>query len=104
MTLRERVAAKLPRQLNPFTASNPMSWEDAAKISLVLTAAFYFIYFLPKYALWSQVTTDLGQFLWETLQFLGAGFFANFIGLTGLVKLTTKQAAKHDEKGAAVIR
>lgn len=61
----------------------PMSWEDAAKVSLILMIANVFIVFLPRYG-WKVISTDPAAFLFELLTFAGQSFIASFIALTGL--------------------
>ena len=71
------------KKLNPYEGSNPMTWDDAAKIAAVLALANFFIYFLIGYS-WPAIQGNYGTFLFDAFKFLGAAFFANFLALTGL--------------------
>ena len=66
-----------------------MTWEDAAKISLVLMLAQVFIGFLILYD-WSRVAADPLCFLWDLFKFAGASFFMTFLALTGLSRYASR--------------
>lgn len=81
----ERDDRKAQRAVRANLASrgNPMSWSDAASVSLVLTAAHVFIAFLTLYDL-TGILGDPASFAFNLLKFAGASFFGTFIALTGL--------------------
>lgn len=85
----------MPLKINPFATSNPMTWKEAAIISGVLTAGSFFTVFLVGYNLLG-VNEDLPQFCFAVIQFLGASFFTDFIGLAGLAQLTQKSVKNQD--------
>jgi len=62
-----------------------MSLQDAAKLSLILTAAQIFIGFLTIWS-WSQICQDPPNFLWELLRFSGATFFGFFLVISGIAR------------------
>lgn len=66
----------------------PMGWEDAAKVSVVLMLAQVFMAFLPLYG-YQTIMECLHCFCYDLLQFCGATFFASFIALTGLSHLAS---------------
>jgi hypothetical protein len=80
--------------INPFKNSNPMSWEDAAKLSAILSLAAFFTTFLLPYS-FSGIIKDLGQFCFEAVRFIGSVFFTNFITLAGLASYTKKETEKN---------
>lgn len=67
-----------------------MTWKDAAKVSLVLTLCSYFILFFVK-AEFVDVSGDLGQFCFDTVQWFLAVFCSNFAALTGLATYIQKK-------------
>ena len=83
-------------KLNPFESSNPMSWQDAAKVSLVLAAAVYCTAFLLHYDL-VAILGDVPCFVFESMKFLFSTFFTNFIALAGLSQY--EQRKTKDEGG-----
>ena len=66
-----------------------MSWEDAAKVSLLLMLAQVFIGFLTLYD-WGKVAADPMCFFWDLFKFAGASFFVTFLALTGLSRYASK--------------
>ena len=60
-----------------------MSWEDAAKVSLIITVAQIFVVFLTVYD-WVNISADPNSFLFNLFKFIGVSFFTTFIALTGL--------------------
>jgi hypothetical protein len=68
---------------NPAGRGTPMSWRDAAAVSLVLTAGHVFIAFLTLYDL-TGILGDPASFAFNLFKFAGASFFGTFITLTGL--------------------
>ena len=76
---------------NPLdhNSENPMNWKDAAVVSLILTLATYFTVFLPT---WTILKIELAtlEFVYATIQFVGASFFTQFIALAGLHAVTKK--------------
>ena len=69
----------------PQVTEEPMSWEDAAKIALIITIAQIFGAFLTLYD-WSKIVNNPEIFLFDLFKFAGASFFTTFIALTGLAK------------------
>lgn len=86
----------MPTKLNPFVNSNPMSWEDAAKISLILTAAKFFIVFMPIWG-YQECVTNLGHFVFEAIIFFGGAFFTDFVVLAGLTKYISDKSKEEAE-------
>ena len=62
-----------------------MSWEDAAKVSLVITITQIFIAFLTIYE-WDSISVDPSSFLFNLFKFVGITFFGTFTALTGLAR------------------
>ena len=79
--------------INPFKNSNPMSWEEAAKLSAILGAAQFFTIFLLPYSL-TGIREAVGDFCFSAVRFYGVTFFTNFISLTGLTVYTKKEEQK----------
>ena len=79
---------RLKRDNNTESGVN-MSWEYAAKISLILTLAQIFIAFLTLYN-WNKVVSDPTSFLFDLFKFSGASFFGTFIAITGLTRYFTE--------------
>jgi len=69
----------------PIIKEEPMSWEDAAKIALIITLAQIFGTFLTLYD-WSKIINNPEIFCFDLFKFAGASFFTTFIALTGLAK------------------
>ena len=63
----------------------PMTWEDAAKIAIIITLAQIFGTFLTLYD-WSKIVNSPEIFCFDLFKFAGASFFTTFIALTGLAK------------------
>lgn len=78
-------------KINPFNNSNPMSWQDATKVSAVLAVAAFFTVFLLPYT-YSAIKLALGDFIFNAICFFGSSFFTNFVVLAGLTQLTKKKA------------
>lgn len=72
-----------------------MTWEEATKLSLILTVAAFFSTFLLPYS-WIGLKENIGQFLFEAVRFLGTVFFTNFASLAGITVL--QQKSKTEEK------
>jgi len=83
------VLVENPESGDYVKTEEPMSWEDAAKISLVIMLAQIFMVFLPKYD-WSKVSVEFASFLFDLFTFAGGSFFAAFIALTGLARYFSK--------------
>lgn len=81
------------KTLNPFNSSNPMTWEDAAKVSFILAVASYFTAFLLPYN-WTTISAGYAEFIFLSVRFLGSVFFTNFIALAGLSKFTESKATE----------
>ena len=62
-----------------------MSWEDAAKVSLVITITQIFVVFLTVYE-WSSISSDPSSFMFNLFKFIGITFFGTFAALTGLAR------------------
>lgn len=78
---------------NPLNHQEGMRWTDAAVVALVLTAATFFTVFLPTWSM-EDIKVRTFEFAFACLQFIGAGFFTQFIALAGLHKLTEKKTEK----------
>lgn len=74
-------------KINPFEHSNPMSWKDAVKVSVVLTLAIYFTTFLTLWG-FHTIQSDVSKFCYDSFVFLGGGILTQFIVLAGLAKFT----------------
>ena len=74
-------------KINPFANSNPMSWKDAARVSLILTTAVYFTAFLLPFDI-DSIMCEYYAFIFESIKFYGSVFFTNFIALAGLAQYT----------------
>jgi len=66
----------------------PMSWVDAAKVSLVIMLAQIFMVWLPRHQ-WPITCWE--AFCFDLLCFAGQAFFATFIALTGLSRIATRK-------------
>ena len=66
-----------------------MSWEDAAKVSLVITVTQIFVVFLTVYE-WSSISSDPSSFMFNLFKFIGITFFGTFAALTGLARYFSK--------------
>jgi len=66
-----------------------MSWEDAAKVSLVITVTQIFVAFLTVYD-WTAISVDPSAFLFNLFKFVGVTFFGTFAALTGLARSFSK--------------
>ena len=73
------------------------TWQDAAKIALILTIAALFTTYLTDWTA-TTITEAPIEFMVGIFKFFGAAFFTNFIALAGLNKLTQK---KDEENGPA---
>ena len=62
-----------------------MSWEDAAKVSIVITITQIFVVFLTIYE-WNTISMDPSAFLFNLFKFIGIAFFGTFAALTGLAR------------------
>lgn len=80
-------------RINPFANSNPMTWQDAAKVSAILTATAYFITFLVPYS-FETVKAEFFQFLFDSFKCAGGLFLSNFVALAGLAEMTKKANKK----------
>ena len=82
--------------INPFKNSNPMTWQDAAKVSVVLTAGALFTqFFLPIGFV--DITDEPFVVCFNLVKFAGSTFFTNFIALAGLAGLTHAKEEAEDE-------
>lgn len=63
----------------------PMSWKDAAKVSIVITITQIFVAFLTVYE-WNAISADPSAFLFNLFKFVGITFFGTFVALTGLAR------------------
>ena len=83
------VLVKNPNSEEYITKKEPMSWEDAAKISLVIMLAHIFMTFLTLYD-WGRIVNNPEAFLFDLFKFAGTMFFGTFIVLTGLSRYFSK--------------
>lgn len=77
--------AKLSNSNDSAPTQSSMSYKDAAIVSLILAIGAYFIGFLAGFG-YSDLT-NWGEFCFDSIKFIGAIFFTDFIALTGLSKL-----------------
>jgi hypothetical protein len=91
------VKIKLLMKINPFKNSNPMSWQDASKVSAVLSAAMVFTTFLPSYD-FGTIVGESAKFGFELACFFGRCFFTDFISLAGLAQIV-KQSNNNSNGG-----
>jgi hypothetical protein len=69
--------------MNTNPKNSLMSFKDAMGISGILTTARFFSVFLPLYTV-GAIKGDPYSFCFALVQFLGSGFFSDFLLLTGL--------------------
>ena len=85
---------KFIREINgdgkPIVKEEPMTWRDAAKVSLILMIANTFTLWLPNKPI-PTCEAELYEFLYTTFIFLGQSFFTAFVSLTGLALLYSKK-------------
>jgi len=62
-----------------------MSWRDAALVSVVIMLAAYFLQFLVPIT-YEQIAANPGEFVYNSLRFLGTTFFGSLAALKGLSK------------------
>ena len=86
-------------KINPFKNSNPMTFEEAAKLAAILAAAQFFTIFLAPYSL-TGIREAMGDFCFNCVKFYGITFFTNFISLTGLTAYISKGEEKKSVNGA----
>ncbi len=70
--------------------AQPMSWRDAAIVALILTFGQTFIVFMPMYG-YVSFSKDVPSFLFELVKFMGQSWFASFLALSGLSRLTASR-------------
>ena len=61
----------------------PMSWEDAAKLALIITLTQIFVAFLTLWP-WDQLIAQPEIFVWDLIRFSGATFLVTFGSLIGI--------------------
>ena len=79
--------------INPFNAGNPMSWRDAATISLIAAFAVWILTFLVN-ATMGQIRADPEEFAFEAVKAYAIAWAGNFITLAGLSELVKKVESK----------
>jgi len=67
-----------------------MTWQEAGKLSVVLTFASFFTTFLIPYDI-SSIQCAPFQFCFEAVRFFGGVFFTNFVAIAGLAKYNQKK-------------
>ena len=85
-------------KINPFANSNPMTWKDAARVSIVLSTAVYFTAFLLPYDI-ASIMAEYHSFCFESIKFYGSVFFTNFIALAGLAQYTKGKTTDDNSTG-----
>jgi len=73
--------------VNPLASNDgaTMSWRDAALVSVVIMLAAYFLQFLVPIT-YEQIAANPGEFVYNSLRFLGTTFFGSLAALKGLSK------------------
>jgi len=66
-----------------------MTLKDAAVISGILAVANYFVGFLVGYS-YVDVKGAFGDFVFESVKYLGGAFFTTLVTLAGLEQLTKR--------------
>ena len=87
------MVSTLKLNINPFDAENPMSWRDAATISLIAAFAVWILTFLVN-ATMGQIRADPEEFVFEAVKAYAIAWAGNFITLAGLSQLVEKVRAE----------
>ena len=77
-------------RLNPFNKSNPMSWQDAAKVSAIIMLTNFFTVYLVDHGIAALQENPLA-WAFNAFVFLGRVFLTTFVSLTGLAYIVSKK-------------
>jgi len=66
----------------------------AALASLILTCASFFTFFLPDWSYY-RVSSNIWEFIYSAVRFIGAEFSTNLVFFLGLDALTRRYGRKH---------
>ena len=77
-------------RINPFESANPMTWRDAAMVSLVLMVFQFFTVFMPLWG-YPAIMSEPPVFVFQALMFIGGSFMTFFVSLAGLAKYMARE-------------